>query len=73
MYIAKMIMATSTLLFALGPVSRAEIRVSAMFSDHMVLQRGMAAPVWGTAEPGERVEVRFAGQVKQATANEDGR
>ncbi len=56
-----------------SPESRAETRVSDIFSDHMVLQRGMAVPVWGTAEPGERVEVRFAGQVKQATANEDGR
>jgi sialate O-acetylesterase len=39
----------------------------------MVLQSDVAAPVWGRAEPGERVKVTFAGQSLQATADEAGR
>lgn len=42
------------------------------FADNMVLQRGMAVPVWGTAEPGETVKVAFAGQTKSAVAGRDG-
>ncbi len=39
-----------------------------IFGDHMVLQSGMPVPVWGWAEPGEQITVRFAGQEKHATA-----
>ena len=35
-------------LFCLG-LAFAEVTPSALFSDHMVLQSGMAVPVWGTA------------------------
>ena len=41
--------------------------------DHMVLQRDKPAPIWGTAEVGEKVTVRFAGQAKTAAAGKDGR
>ncbi len=44
-----------------------------LFSDHAVLQRDRALPVWGWATPGRTVTVRFAGQVKQATVAADGR
>ena len=43
-----------------------------LFGDSMVLQRDRAVPVWGTAEPGEAVKVKFAGQTKQAIAGKDG-
>lgn len=36
-----------------------------VFTDHMVLQRGGPLPIWGTAGPGERIEVTF-GERKQA-------
>ena len=51
----------------------AEVKPSALFSDHMVLQSGMAVPVWGTAAPGERVTVTFNGQKQSATASADGK
>ena len=35
----------------------AEVKPSAIFSDHMVMQRDMPVPVWGTADPGEAVTV----------------
>lgn len=39
----------------------------------MVLQCAKAVPVWGSADPGERVAVEFAGQTKSTTANADGK
>ncbi len=43
-----------------------------IFGDHMVLQRGMADPVWGEGTPGEKVTVSFAGQDRTATTGTDG-
>jgi sialate O-acetylesterase len=39
----------------------------------MVLQRDMPVPVWGTADPGAKVVVSFAGQRVEAAADTDGR
>lgn len=50
----------------------AELKLPTVFSDHMVLQREQVVPVWGQAEPGASVTVAFAGQTKQATADEGG-
>lgn len=44
--------------------------LSPMFTDNMVLQRGIAAPVWGWAAPGEKVTVSMEG--RSATATTDG-
>jgi sialate O-acetylesterase len=44
-----------------------------MFSDHMVLQRDAAAPVWGIAAPGEKVMVKFRDQQKSAQADATGK
>ncbi len=51
---------------------RAEVKPAALFADHMVLQSGTEVPVWGTASPGEKVTVSFAGTSKSVTAGEDG-
>ena len=53
--------------------AQAEVTLAPAFSDYMVLQRGAVAPVWGTAKPGEKVTVEFAGQTKRTVAGEDGR
>ncbi len=50
----------------------AEVKLSKLFTPHMVLQRGVEVPVWGTAAPGEKVTVSFAGQTKTATADAKG-
>ncbi|HLH54038.1 MAG TPA: sialate O-acetylesterase [Verrucomicrobiae bacterium] len=47
--------------------------VHPLFSDHMVLQRGVNAPVWGWAKPGTKVIVSFAGQTRTATADASGK
>ena len=44
-----------------------------LFTDHMVLQRDVLAPVWGHAEPGRRVKVEMAGKSAGATAGPDGK
>ena len=60
-----------TLCFA--SLALAEVKPSALFSDHMVLQSGMVVPIWGTATPGEKVAVTIEGQTKTATAAADGK
>ncbi len=51
----------------------ADVSLSHVFGDHMVLQQGRALPVWGWSEPGERVTVTISGTSKTATANRDGK
>ncbi len=53
--------ALSFLLFACS-TAVAEIELPAIFTDGMVLQRSMPVKVWGWANSGERVVVRFRGQ-----------
>lgn len=51
----------------------AAVKLPSIFTDHMVLQRDKAVPVWGKADPGEEVVVEFAGQKKTAKAGADGK
>lgn len=51
----------------------ANVTLPNVFSDHAVLQRDIPVPIWGTADAGEKITVRFAGQTKTATAGPDGR
>ncbi|MFA6287620.1 MAG: sialate O-acetylesterase [Opitutaceae bacterium] len=44
-----------------------------VFSDHLVLQRGKSVAVWGTAKPGEKVSVAFAGRETVGRTEPDGR
>jgi sialate O-acetylesterase len=68
------ISAGALLCACLLPVSlRADVKPNGLFVDHMVLQCDAPAPVWGTAAPGEKVIVEFAGQMKTATAGADGK
>ena len=50
----------------------ARVELATPFSEYMVLQRDRAVPVWGTADPGERVRVTFAGAAAEATADAKG-
>jgi len=38
-------------------ILHAEVRLPAIFSDHMVLQRDRPLNIWGWGEPGENVRV----------------
>ena len=61
------------LLAPFGFVSGGELKLAAVFSDHMVLQRDKAVAVWGWADPGEKLTVEFAGQKQHATADAAGK
>src|SRR4051794_20313307 len=51
---------------------QADVKLPAIFADHLVLQRGKPVAVWGTADAGEEVTVTFGDQSKKATAGKDG-
>ena len=55
----------------------ADVRLPAILSDHMVLQRAAKVPVWGWAAPNEAVSVRFSSQMsaqaRSTRAGPDGR
>ncbi len=58
---------------ALTPLRAAELKLAVLFSDHVVLQRDKSVPVWGWADPGEKLTVAFAEQSKTATADASGK
>ena len=39
-------------------LATADIALNRMLTDHMVLQRDMPVPIWGTADAGERTRIR---------------
>ncbi len=51
----------------------ADVKLPNIFSDHMVLQRDRAVPIWGWADADEEVTVSIAGQTLKAKADADGR
>ena len=50
----------------------AAVRLPAVFSDHAVLARKAAVPIFGSADPGEAVRVTFRDQTRTATADAAG-
>ncbi|MDH4197956.1 MAG: sialate O-acetylesterase, partial [Candidatus Aminicenantes bacterium] len=51
----------------------AEVRLPAVFSDHMVIQQEKPISIWGWAGRGEEVTVRLAGREQKARAGGDGK
>jgi sialate O-acetylesterase len=51
----------------------ADVRLPGLFSEHMVLQQGLRAPVWGWADPGEPVTVTFRDRTTSTVTDSDGR
>lgn len=56
-----------------GGILSAEVRLPSIVSDGMVLQRDAEMKIWGWADPGENVKVRFRGQVRSTMADTDGK
>ena len=54
-------------------LTAADLKLPALFSDHMVLQRDKAVAVWGWADADEEITVEFAGQKKSAKADASGK
>ena len=60
-------------LVPLASLNAADLKLAAVLSDHMVLQRDKPVPVWGWADAGEAITVEFAGQKKSAIADASGK
>jgi sialate O-acetylesterase len=50
----------------------ADVKLASPFADHMVLQYNTAVPVWGTADPGEKVTVQLGKQTQSAVTDANG-
>ncbi len=59
-------------LTASAGTASAQLRLPAVFSDHMVVQRDMPVPVWGWADANAKVSVRWQGRAIETTAATDG-
>ena len=57
----------------ISSLSYADVKLPAVFSSNMVLQREIQVPVWGWADPGEEVTVNFSGQSNTVKADADGK
>jgi sialate O-acetylesterase len=55
---------------ALVPATRADIRLHPLFTDNMVLQRDVAAPIWGWADDGEQITIEIDGKKVQTIAQD---
>jgi sialate O-acetylesterase len=60
-------------ILTLGFNLRAELKLPAIFGDHMVLQQNQSDPVWGWDAPGTKITVSFAGQNYSTVAGADGK
>jgi len=52
--------------------TQAAVRLPHIFGNDMVLQQGVAVPVWGWAAPNEKITVAFAGQKREAVTKANG-
>jgi hypothetical protein len=50
-----------------------QVKPSALFSDHTVPQSGMPVPIRGTADPAEKITIKFNRQTRSATADASGK
>lgn len=57
----------------LAVTSSADVRLPAIFSDNMVLQRMHATPVYGWAEVGERITVQVGSKIAETVTGSNGR
>ena len=63
----------AVVVLSFAAVAHANVTLPDVVSSGMVLQRDQAVPIWGTADPGEAVTVSFNGQVRNTTADANGR
>jgi sialate O-acetylesterase len=50
-----------------------QVRLPALISDGMVLQRDASVKIWGCADEGEKVKIKFIGKTYNTRANADGK
>ena len=59
--------------FAGLAVIHADVRLPSIFGDHMVLQQDATLPVWGWADPGEKITISFGAAKAETIAGTDGK
>jgi len=64
---------TAFLCFVFTGILHADVKLPAILSDNMCLQSGKPLPIWGTAEPGEKITVSISGQTKETVADSTGK
>jgi sialate O-acetylesterase len=67
---ASLVVAATVAGFSSAP---ADVKMPAIFGNHMVLQQEMRVPVWGKADPGEKVTVTAGDHTGAATADSSGK
>ena len=60
-------------LLCAGVAAGAAVKLPGIFSDHAVLAKKAKVPVFGKADPGEKVVVSFNGQTKETVAGKEGK
>lgn len=63
----------TTFFFFFATAVLAELTIASPFTDHGVLQRDQTVPVWGTADAGVAITVKFAGQSHRVKADGKGK
>jgi sialate O-acetylesterase len=62
-----------TALLSYTTIAKADVRLPAVISDHMVIQQDVSAPIWGWAEPAEEVTVKLGDFSKSVKADAAGK
>ncbi|MBK7872899.1 MAG: hypothetical protein IPJ74_20630 [Saprospiraceae bacterium] len=68
----KLLTITSLLLFTLF-VNAQTLETSAIFTDHMILQRDVQVPVWGWAAPNEKINITFNNKTYTGKTDKQGK
>ena len=71
--LSKSLLAASLTLWLTSTSVLANIKLASPFADHMVLQHNTAVPIWGWADPGEKVTVKLGKQSVSTTTGSDGK
>ena len=61
------------LFLSASAIVHADVKLPSVLNSHMVLQRDKPLPIWGLADPGEKVTVTVAGNSESATTGDDGK
>ena len=71
-FLVSLLMISTAMISVAQAEPQRTLALNPLFGEHMVLQRDLPVPVWGTATPGARVAVSFAGQTKATTTDAAG-
>jgi len=71
--ISSRLLALHTIAAAMASTAFADVKLPSIISDNMVLQQDAPAGVWGWAEPGEKVSVKFGGKGAETVADDKGK